>query len=73
MNTISSLRTTGYQRLTTLNNAPTPFRGVKNLCQQPGAERYLNFQLTQNGKMAAFAITQVVLDEATLFNIAGRS
>ena len=33
-------------------------------------ERYLNFQLTQNGKMAAFAITQVVLDEATLFNIA---
>ncbi|CDW58040.1 DNA III psi and Acetyltransf 1 domain containing protein [Trichuris trichiura] len=27
-------------------------------------------QLTQNGKMAAFAITQVVLDEATLFNIA---
>ncbi|MCD4621909.1 ribosomal protein S18-alanine N-acetyltransferase, partial [Proteus mirabilis] len=33
-------------------------------------ERYLNYQLTVEGRMAAFAITQVVLDEATLFNIA---
>lgn len=33
-------------------------------------ERYLNYQLTVEGIMAAFAITQVVLDEATLFNIA---
>ncbi len=33
-------------------------------------ERYLNFKLTADDRMAAFAITQVVLDEATLFNIA---
>ncbi|ELY4097818.1 ribosomal protein S18-alanine N-acetyltransferase [Cronobacter sakazakii] len=33
-------------------------------------ERYLNLRLDVDGKMAAFAITQVVLDEATLFNIA---
>lgn len=59
-----------YQRLSTLNNAPTPFRGVKKTFASNQGERYLNFQLTQNGKMAAFAITQVVLDEATLFNIA---
>lgn len=69
MNTISSLKRLIYRRLTTLNNAPTPFRGVKTFASNQG-ERYLNFQLTQNGKMAAFAITQVVLDEATLFNIA---
>ncbi|RRA28742.1 alanine acetyltransferase, partial [Cronobacter sakazakii] len=33
-------------------------------------ERYLNLRLDVDGNMAAFAITQVVLDEATLFNIA---
>ncbi len=33
-------------------------------------ERYLNFRLDVADEMAAFAITQVVLDEATLFNIA---
>ncbi|WP_117042509.1 GNAT family N-acetyltransferase, partial [Klebsiella pneumoniae] len=33
-------------------------------------DRYLNLQLSVDGEMAAFAITQIVLDEATLFNIA---
>ena len=33
-------------------------------------ERYLNYQLRVDGVLAAFAITQVVLDEATLFNLA---
>ncbi|EIC00032.1 MULTISPECIES: ribosomal protein S18-alanine N-acetyltransferase [Pantoea] len=33
-------------------------------------ERFLNLRLDAEGKMAAFAITQVVLDEASLFNIA---
>lgn len=33
-------------------------------------ERYLNYQLQVDGVLAAFAITQVVLDEATLFNLA---
>ncbi|QKJ85671.1 ribosomal-protein-alanine N-acetyltransferase [Paramixta manurensis] len=33
-------------------------------------ERYLNYRLDKAGVMAAFAITQVVLDEATLFNLA---
>ncbi|WP_337013211.1 ribosomal protein S18-alanine N-acetyltransferase [Pantoea sp. AS142] len=33
-------------------------------------ERFLNLRLDAGGKMAAFAITQVVLDEASLFNIA---
>ncbi|MGK3142861.1 ribosomal protein S18-alanine N-acetyltransferase [Pantoea sp. C2G6] len=33
-------------------------------------ERFLNLRLDADGQMAAFAITQVVLDEASLFNIA---
>lgn len=33
-------------------------------------ERYLNFKLCMGDRIAAFAITQTVLDEASLFNIA---
>ncbi|MFS2222862.1 ribosomal protein S18-alanine N-acetyltransferase [Pantoea sp. B65] len=33
-------------------------------------DRYLNYRLDADNVMAAFAITQIVLDEATLFNIA---
>ncbi|ACY83324.1 ribosomal protein S18-alanine N-acetyltransferase [Edwardsiella piscicida] len=33
-------------------------------------ERYYNLKLESQGQLAAFAITQVVLDEATLFNVA---
>ncbi len=33
-------------------------------------ERFLNFRLDADGKMAGFAITQIVLDEASLFNLA---
>lgn len=33
-------------------------------------ERYLNFRMAVDARLAAFAITQVVLDEATLFNLA---
>ena len=32
-------------------------------------ERYLNYRLEVDGVLAAFAITQTVLDEATLFNL----
>ena len=33
-------------------------------------ERYLNLKLVEQGKIVGFAICHVVLDEATLFNIA---
>ncbi|WP_343554757.1 ribosomal protein S18-alanine N-acetyltransferase [Pantoea sp.] len=33
-------------------------------------ERFVNYRLTVDGKLAGFTITQVVLDEASLFNIA---
>ncbi|AJI96656.1 ribosomal protein S18-alanine N-acetyltransferase [Yersinia ruckeri] len=41
----------------------------KTLASNQG-ERYLNYKLTVDQQMAGFAITQIVLDEATLFNIA---
>lgn len=41
----------------------------KTLISNQG-ERYFNLRLDVDGQMAAFAITQVILDEATLFNIA---
>ncbi|HHW7507478.1 TPA: ribosomal protein S18-alanine N-acetyltransferase [Mannheimia haemolytica] len=33
-------------------------------------EKYLNLKLVENNQIVAFAISQIVLDEATLFNIA---
>ncbi|MGL6001953.1 MAG: ribosomal protein S18-alanine N-acetyltransferase [Plesiomonas sp.] len=33
-------------------------------------ERYINVKLLKDGQLVGFAITQVILDEATLFNIA---
>ncbi len=69
MNTISILSTTDLPAAGRLSNALMRFRGAKNVFRQRG-ERYLNLKLTADDRMAAFAITQVVLDEATLFNIA---
>ncbi|MBE2898288.1 ribosomal protein S18-alanine N-acetyltransferase [Pasteurellaceae bacterium 20609_3] len=39
------------------------------LCNNQG-ERYCNLKITHQGHIAGFAICQVVLDEATLFNLA---
>ncbi|WP_092517222.1 ribosomal protein S18-alanine N-acetyltransferase [Xenorhabdus japonica] len=33
-------------------------------------ERYINYKITQNNQIIGFAITQYVMDQATLFNIA---
>ena len=70
MNTISSLETTDLPAAYHIEQRAHAFPWSEKTFASNQGERYLNFQLTQNGKMAAFAITQVVLDEATLFNIA---
>ncbi|MBP2169636.1 ribosomal-protein-alanine N-acetyltransferase [Erwinia toletana] len=46
------------------------FPWTENTFASNQGERYLNYRLDVDGVMAAFAITQIVLDEATLFNIA---
>ena len=69
MNTISSLETTDLPAAYHIEQRAHAFPWSEKTFASNQGERYLNFQLTQNGKMAAFAITQVVLDEATLFNM----
>lgn len=52
-----------------MKRAPTLSPSEQTFASNQG-DRYLNLQLSVDGEMAAFAITQIVLDEATLFNIA---
>jgi len=42
----------------------------KNTFASNQGERYLNKKITQNNRLVGFLICQVVIDEATLFNIA---
>jgi DNA polymerase-3 subunit psi len=70
MNTISTLNTADLPRAWQIETTRPRFSVERtNLCQQSG-RTLSELQLTVDGEMAAFAITQVVLDEATLFNIA---
>lgn len=62
MNTISSLETTDLPAAYHIEQRAHAFPWSEKTFASNQGERYLNFQLTQNGKMAAFAITQVVLE-----------
>lgn len=70
MNTISFLNTTDLSRAWEIEKRAHAFPWSEATLASNQGERYLNYQLITEGEMAAFAITQVVLDEATLFNIA---
>jgi len=70
MNTISFLSTTDLSQAWEIEKRAHAFPWSENTFASNQGERYLNYQLMAEGKMAAFAITQIVLDEATLFNIA---
>lgn len=70
MNTISSLSQTDLPRAFKIEQRAHAFPWSEQTFASNQGERYLNLQLTVEGEMAAFAITQIVLDEATLFNIA---
>ncbi|POP41410.1 ribosomal-protein-alanine N-acetyltransferase [Superficieibacter electus] len=70
MNTISFLNTTDLSRAWEIEKRAHAFPWSETTFASNQGERYLNYQLTVEGEMAAFAITQIVLDEATLFNIA---
>ncbi|WP_192457661.1 ribosomal protein S18-alanine N-acetyltransferase [Musicola keenii] len=70
MNTISTLTDadlTAAYRIECLSHA-FPWTEKTFLGNQ--GERYLNLKLSHEQQLVAYAITQVVLDEATLFNIA---
>lgn len=70
MNTISTLSTTDLPRAFQIETRAHAFPWSEKTFASNQGERYLNLQLAVDGEMAAFAITQIVLDEATLFNIA---
>lgn len=70
MNTISTLSTTDLSAAWQIEKRAHAFPWSEKTFASNQGERYLNLKLTVGDELAAFAITQVVLDEATLFNIA---
>lgn len=70
MNRISSLRPEDLAQAWAIEQRSHAFPWSEKTFASNQGERYLNFRLDVADEMAAFAITQVVQDEATLFNIA---
>lgn len=70
MNTISTLTAADLATAFKIEQASHAFPWTEATFASNQGERYLNLKLEADGQMAGFAITQTVLDEATLFNIA---
>lgn len=70
MNRISSLTAADLPRAWRIEKLAHAFAWSEKTFAASLGERYLNYQLRVAGDMVAFAITQRVLDEATLCNIA---
>ncbi|AVF35960.1 ribosomal protein S18-alanine N-acetyltransferase [Rahnella sikkimica] len=70
MNNISILTPADLPRAFEIEQASHAFPWTEKTLASNQGERYLNFKIMRNDVMAGFAITQIVLDEATLFNIA---
>lgn len=70
MNIISTLRATDLSHAWQIEQRAHAFPWSEKTFASNQGDHYLNFRLEVDGVMAAFAITQVVADEATLFNIA---
>ncbi|SFR10423.1 MULTISPECIES: ribosomal protein S18-alanine N-acetyltransferase [unclassified Enterobacter] len=70
MNTISSLTTTDLAAAFQIEQRAHAFPWSEKTFASNQGDRYLNLRVMSGETLAAFAITQVVLDEATLFNIA---
>lgn len=70
MNLISLLTTQDLDAAFAIEQRSHAFPWSEKTFASNQGERYLNLRLDVDGVLAAFAITQVVLDEATLFNLA---
>ncbi|WP_426447364.1 ribosomal protein S18-alanine N-acetyltransferase [Siccibacter colletis] len=70
MNTISLLTPNDLSAAFAIEQRSHAFPWSEKTFASNQGDRYLNLGLNTDGTLAAFAITQVVLDEATLFNIA---
>ncbi|WP_380184647.1 ribosomal protein S18-alanine N-acetyltransferase [Kalamiella sp. sgz302252] len=70
MNPISLLTPQDLERAFAIEQRSHAFPWSEKTFASNQGERYLNYRLDVGTEMAAFAITQIVLDEATLFNLA---
>ncbi|WP_034948166.1 ribosomal protein S18-alanine N-acetyltransferase [Erwinia oleae] len=70
MNPISLLTQNDLDAAFAIEQRAHAFPWTEQTLASNQGERYLNYRLDVDGKIAAFAITQIVLDEATLFNLA---
>jgi len=70
MNTIYSLKPGDLAAAYAIEQRSHAFPWSEKTFASNQGDRYFNLRLDVDGEMAAFAVTQVVLDEATLFNIA---
>ncbi len=70
MHVISPLTAHDLPAAFAIEKASHAFPWTESTFNSNQGERYLNLKLTLDDTLVAFAITQVVLDEATLFNIA---
>lgn len=70
MNMISSLSSDDLNAVYAIEQRSHQFPWSEKTLASNQGERYFNLRLDMDGKIVAFAITQIVLDEATLFNIA---
>lgn len=59
-----------YDRLFEIEQSAHLVPWSKGTLLNSQGEKYLNLKLTEQDKIIGFAISQVILDEATLFNIA---
>lgn len=70
MNNISTLSAADLATAFKIEQASHAFPWSEATFASNQGDRYLNLKVIAEDQMAGFAITQVVLDEATLFNIA---
>lgn len=70
MNSISLLTPADLDRALAIEQRSHAFPWSEQTLHANQGERFYNLRLDADGEMAGFAITQVVLDEATLFNLA---
>lgn len=67
---ISPFSPDDFDRLFEIEQAAHLVPWSKGILLNSQGEKYLNLKLTVNNQIVAFAISQIVLDEATLFNVA---
>lgn len=70
MKTISTLNDADLEQVYHIETLCHPFPWSKNTLLSNQGERYINKKISVNHQLVGFLICHVVLDEATLFNIA---